>query len=1024
MNLSEIFIRRPIMTTLVMIAILFFGAVAYQKLPVSDLPNIDYPSITVSVSYPGANPETMANNVVAPLEREFMTIQGLQMMASSSETGDATIVLQFSLRRTIDSCAQDVQAAINVAMPQLPQDLPYAPTYSKVNPSQTPILYFAVTSHTMPLYNLYEYAYNFIGERLSTIDGVAQVVVYGEPFAVRVQFDPQKLAAKSIGIDELATAIQNQNVYLPTGTLFGKNTEFTINAQGQLTAAEMYDQIIIKNDQGAIVRIADIGKSLDSLYEDKEFYSYYTPNMQVPAVVFGIQTQPGVNSMQVISDINTILPKLEQNLPGSVKLHRLFDKSEFIQESVDDVEMTLLIALGLVVFVIFVYLGKAIETIIPALTLPMTIMGTFALMSIFGYSIDILSLLAITLSIGFLVDDAIVVLENIVRRVEKGETVYDAALNGSKQIGFTIFSMTLSLSAVFIPLLFMGGVIGLLFHEFAVVIVCAMLLSGFISLSLTPMLCSRFIVPYIKGQETRIEKFSHRLNDFLLKAYDKSLQFVLAHQKTTLLFGFTSLVASVTLLRLLPTDFLPPDDIGFIVIHSQASDGTSPFKMIDYQKQISKIAQKNPSLESMVSLGAIPNDNKGIIFFRLKPYKERPPIDTVLNTLHSELKNLPGVASYLKTLPLIDLQVSTSDINAPYQYTLQGLYDQDLYACAAKMLEKIKTTPGFKQVSTDLELKQPQLNLKILRDRASVLNISALAVENALSLAYGAINLSPINEATDQYYVILETLPKFYRDPSVLSQLYLRSSTGGLVPFKAVTEASETVGPLMINRLNGLPAVNIFFDLDNVPLGTAISRLEKISQEILPSTVTGQVQGTADVFKASFENLNFLLMITVFIIYIILGILYENFLHPVTVMSTLPPAALGGLLVLYLFNIPLSLYAFVGFILLLGIVLKNGIILVDFANEAILAGKTPLEAITAACHTRFRPILMTSLSAIMGAIPVALGIGGMTALSRRPLGVVIVSGLIVSQILTLYLTPVTYLLLETLREKVHARSKK
>jgi len=1021
MNLSEIFIRRPIMTTLVMIAILFFGIVSYKKLPVSDLPNIDYPSITVSVSYPGANPATMADNVVAPLEREFLTIQGLQMMASTSNTGDATIVLQFSLDRTIDSCAQDVQAAINEATPQLPQDLPYAPTYSKVNPSQTPILYFAITSYTMPQYNLYEYAYNFIGERLSTINGVAQVVVYGQPFAVRVQVDPQKLAAKSIGIDDISAVIQNQNVYLPTGTLYGKNTEFTINVDGQLTAAELYENIIIKNDNGAIVRIRDVGKALDSLYNDKQFFEYYTPDAEIPAVVFGVQTQPGVNSMQVISDVNDLLPQLEQNLPGSVKLHRLFDKSEFINESVADVEMTLFIALALVVLVIFVYLGKAIETIIPALALPMTIMGTFALMSILGYSIDILSLLAITLSIGFLVDDAIVVLENIVRHVEKKEPVFEAALKGSKQISFTILSMTLSLTAVFIPLLFMGGVIGLLFHEFAIVIVSAMLLSGFISLSLTPMLCSRFVVPHIPGKETWMEKLSQKINEKLLAIYDKSLQLILTHRKTTMAFGLGSLVLSFTLLRILPTDFLPPDDIGFIVVHTQAADGTSPFKMIEYQKTISAIAQKHPAMESMVSIGGTPNDNKGVIFFRLKPFGTRPPIGDVINSLHGELKGIPGVASYLKALPLIDLQVSTSDINAPYQYTLQGLYEKDLYDAAEKMIAKVKTTPGFKQVSTDLELKQPQLNLSILRDRASVLNISAQSIENALSLAYGTINLSPINEPSNQYYVILETEPKFYRDPSVLSQLYLRSSKGDLVPFNAVTKASESVGPLLINRINGLPAVNIFFDLDKIPLGTAVSHLETLSRDNLPPTVTGQVQGTADVFKASFANLNFLLLITIFIIYIILGILYENFLHPITVMSTLPPAALGGLVVLFLFNIPLSLYAFVGFILLLGIVLKNGVILIDFAIEATQAGKTPLEAITAACHTRFRPILMTSLSAIMGAVPVALGIGGMTALSRRPLGIVIVSGLIVSQILTLYLTPVTYLMLENLREKFHKK---
>lgn len=1016
MNISEIFIRRPIATTLLMVAILFFGITAYQRLPVSDLPNIDLPAITVSVSYPGADPETMANNVASPLEKQFLTIQGLENMASTSATGDTTIVLQFALNKSLDQAALDVQAAINVATPLLPKNLPYGPTYSKVNPSASPVLYFAITSPTMPMYKLYDYAYTFIGERLSTVPGVAQVVVYGNPFAVRVQVNPQKLAAKKIGINEVANVIQNQNVYLPTGNLYGNFQEYFINVDGQLTYAEAYNQMIVRNDKGAIVRIRDIGNAIDSLQYDKNYDHYQTKNTDMLAVVFGVQTQPGSNALSVIKGIKEMLPQLEATLPGSVQLQRIFDKSDFIQESVDDVQITLLIALGLVVVVIFLYLGKIVDTIIPSLALPMAIMGTFAVMSIFGYSVDILSLLAVTLSIGFLVDDAIVVLENIFRHTEMGKSPLQAALDGAKQIGFTIISMTLSLSAIFIPLLFMTGVVGRLFHEFAVVIVSAMLLSGFISLSLTPMLCSRFLKPTKTGEHSKIEHISKTLNTTLVTIYDRSLQFVLRHRLATSLCGLGCMLLSTLLFKFLPTDFLPPDDIGFVVIHAQAPEGTSPFLMNKYQERLSKVVQQSPYLESMVSFGATPDSNKGIIYMRLTPFKERPPIQQVMQELSNELQSVPGVQIFLKTLPLIDLQVSTTDIYTPYQYTLRGLSTQELYRSSNALLSQMKATPGLKQIGSDLEIDQPHVYLKIDRDRASVLNLTAEAIENALSLAYGGIYLSPINAPANQYYTILEVEPKYYNDPTWLSQLYLRSNTGGLVPLDSITTITSSTGPFKINRINGLPAVNIYFDLDNIPLGTAINHIDAAAQKTLSPSVMGEVQGTASVFQESFANLNVLLLVTFFLIYIILGILYENFFHPLTVMSTLPPAALGGLAILFLFQEAFSLYAFVGFILLLGIVLKNGIILIDFAIEGVASGKTPLEAINEACKTRFRPILMTTLSALMGAVPIALGLGGMTAQTRRSLGLVIIGGLLVSQILTLYLTPVTYLYLEQLRE--------
>ncbi|MGH2638774.1 MAG: efflux RND transporter permease subunit, partial [Rhabdochlamydiaceae bacterium] len=798
--------------------------------------------------------------------------------------------------------------------------------------------------------------------------------------------------------------------------------EYTINVDGQLGYAALYNNLIIKNEDGNIVRISDIGRALDSLSNDKQSQRFITPTKNIESVVFGVLTQPGVNSMKVIADINAMLPQLEAGLPGSVKLFRMFDKAVFIKEAVFDVEMTLFIAFGLVVLVIFFYLGKPLNTFIPAIALPISIIGTFAVMLILGYTIDVLSLLAITLSIGFLVDDAIVVLENIVRHVQMGKPPMEAALEGSKEIGFTILSMTLSLSSVFIPLLFMQGVIGQLFHEFSVVIVTAILLSGFVSLTLTPVLCSRLAQPYHEGtSQTFMEKISGFINNALLSFYEKGLRLVIQFPKFTLSLGAFCIAATFVLFRILPANFLPPDDIGMIVIHTQAATGTSPFEMIRIQSELAEVAKNHPAVESMISLGAIPDDNKGAMYLKLKPYKERASMFQVIDELQKLYRSSINAYVYIKPLPLIDLQVSTTDINAPYQFTLQSLTTDDLYPAADQMMQAMKDIPALSQVSTDMEIQQPQLNLEILRDRAYTLNISAQALENALSLAFAATNLSPINDPQNQFYTIMEVEPKYYSDPQLLSQLYIRSTTNQLIPLSLVTKSRQTIGPLNINRLNGFPAVNLFFDIGNSALGPILTDLDSLAHKTLPPTVIGHIQGTADVFKASFANLTTMLFITFFVIYIILGILYENFLHPITVMSTLPPAALGGLLTLLIFNEPLSLYAFVGIILLLGIVMKNGIIMIDFANNFIFAGKTPEEAIYHACITRFRPILMTTFSALMGAVPIAVGVGGMTAQGRRPLGLVIIGGLLVSQVLTLYLTPILYLYLEKLREWAHRK---
>ncbi|MBY0529041.1 MAG: efflux RND transporter permease subunit [Rhabdochlamydiaceae bacterium] len=1022
MNISGPFLKRPVMTILVMISVAFFGVLAYQALPVSDLPDVAYPTIEVSVDYPGADPQTIANNVVVPLEKEFTTIQGIQTIASTSYTGSATIVLQFNLDRNVDLAAPDVQAAINAAQPQLPQDLPYAPTYSKVNPTSTPVLFFAITSQTMTFGDLYNYGDVVIGERLSIIDGVSQVQTYGQPYAVRLRIDPQKLASRGIGIDEVGTAIQNANVYLPVGTLFGETREFTIDVNGQLESAAEYDRVIIKNDNGSITRFRDIGKALDSVQDDKMYFAYSDKQDTVAMVGLALRTQAGANTLQVIERVNAILPQLLDEIPGSVKLIRMYDQSDYIWESVHDVEFTLVIALLLVILVIFFYLGTVRDTVIPVLAIPMSILGTFIVMLYAGFTIDILSLLAITLAIGFLVDDAIVVLENIVRHVEHGESPFQAAINGSKEIGFTILSMTLCLCTVFIPLIFMAGIIGRILHEFAVTIVTAVAISGIISLTLTPLLCSRFIPPHIEGrQKNRVERFSEAFNQKILDIYGPSLEWALNHRITILAVGLASVLFSVFLLVTLPKDFMPPDDLGLVEGYVQTVDGTSPFLIGDYMQQLAKIAVNDPNVLDVAAVGGYPQDNEGVLYINLKPLSERLSLIPLLHEMNQKMNSIPGVQVFLKPLPLINLQVGAVDSKAAYQYTIQGLNPQDIFKYGPILEEKFNALKTIKNVVSDLDITQPQLQIEILRDRASTYGISAYQIENTLNLAYATSNLSPINMPNNQYYAIMETFPKFYYNPAQLQQIWLRSSlTGELVPLSAITTMKEGLGPLTVNHVNGLPSATISFNLaPGAALSEALKEVEAVAKQTLPTAVFGSIQGAADVFKTSFANLQFLLIITIFIIYVILGILYESFFPPITVMSTLPPAAMGGLFSLMIFGQTLSLFAFVGLIMLLGIVLKNGIIMIDFANASRAhEGKNIHDAIYHACMVRVRPILMTTFAALMGAVPIALGIGGATAKSRMPLGIVIVGGLIVSQILTLYLTPVIYIYVEKFHDKI------
>ncbi|MCB1073087.1 MAG: efflux RND transporter permease subunit [Chlamydiia bacterium] len=1043
MNFSEPFIRRPVMTTLVMISILFFGMMAYQALPVSDLPDVQYPTIEVSTSYPGASPQTMADTVTSPLERQFTSVDGIQTIASSSSNGSSTIVLQFSLDRDIDAAATDVQAAINQAQPYLPSDLPNFPTYKKTNPSQTPVIVISVASDLIPLGELYDYAYSLMGRRLGMVSGVSDVEVYGAPYAVRVQVDPDYLSSHQIGIDEVASAIIDSNPELPVGNLYGSDMEYTITVDGQMEKAEGYNELIVRNNNHALLKVKDLGRALNSLQNDKYSLNYITKENSKPCVVIAIIKQSGANTIKVIDGVNELLDQLKWELPGAIQLETLFDQSVFIMESIHDVQSTLFIAFLLVILVVLFYLGKVKDTIIPLLALPMSVVGTFAIMFLVGFSLDILSLLAITLSIGFLVDDAIVVLENIHRHGEMGKTSWEAALNGSRQISFTILSMTLSLASVFIPMVFMAGIMGRVFREFAITIVVAVLISGFISLSLTPMLCSRFIVPKQKDHKLNfIERISKKLNTGLLNLYKKGLDIVFRHRFTTLIVGIGSFVATLYFGISLPTDFIPADDLGFVNGFALSSDATSPYKMMKYQEELSEIIRQDPNVLEFAAVGGIPQNNQSLMFIRLKPYNQREKMPQVIRELLPKLQEVAGVRAFLRPLPLINLDVGTSMNMGNYQYTLQGLDSNTLYEDGQKVMDSMRKNPMFRQVVSDMHNQAPYLNVHIDRDKAYDLNVSAKAVEAAFTYAYSGGKISQINGEADQYNVILETVPSAYKNPSVLEKLYVSASTKTQindpnannnvgtsfltqVPLSSVATWEENIGPLTVTHINTLPAVNIFYDVaPQVPLGTALNTINEIAASTLSSDVHPIQVGSTEVFKQSFASLGFLFVITIFMIYVILGILYENFIHPLTVMSALPPAALGAVLTLMIFGQPLSLYAFIGIIMLLGIVLKNGIMLVDFANEGIHEGKDLHTAIYEACTARFRPILMTTFSAMMGAVPIAFGVGGSTAQSRRPLGMVIVGGLIISQILTLYFTPIIFTYLETMRQKSHRKKNK
>jgi HAE1 family hydrophobic/amphiphilic exporter-1 len=1014
MNIAAIFIRRPVMTTLVMLAIVLFGIMAYRQLPVSDLPNVDFPTINVNASLPGASPETMAASVATPLERQFSTIAGLDSMTSSSSLGSTSITLQFALNRNLDAAAQDVQAAIAAAGRQLPPNMPAPPSYNKVNPADTPVLYLAITSENMPLYQLDEYAETMMALRISAIEGVAQVQVYGaQKYAVRTQLDPRQLASRGVGIDEVAKAISNNNVNLPGGVLTGPFTNYTVQANGQLFKAADYAKIIVAYRNGRPVRLGELGNVRDDV-ENNQTMAWFRGK---PGFILAVQKQPGTNAVEVSDRVRALLPMFRSQIPASVDLQVHRDRADSIRASVDDVKFTLLLTLFLVILVIFLFLRNVSATIIPSLALPLSIVGTFAVMYLFDYSLDNLSLMALTLSVGFVVDDAIVMLENIVRHMEMGEKPMEAAMNGSKEIGFTIISMTISLTAVFIPILFMGGILGRLFHEFAVTIGSAILVSGFVSLTLTPLLSAKFLRAHKDEKHGKFYQATEKMFDGMLSLYEGGLRFALRQRAMTLVVSLGILAATVWLFIVIPKGFIPNEDQNEVRISLESAQGTSFPELVRHQRMAMDIVNQDKRVAAFFSfVGRGGANNSSVISLRLVPKGQRKAsIDDVMNDLRPKLNAIPGFRVSLQNPPPIRLGGRQS--NSQYQYTLQSPDTATLYNASQKMMLKMQTLPGFVDVSSDLFLRNPTVNVEINRDRAATLGLTPNQVEDALYSSYATRQVSQIYAPNNTYQVIMELDPEYMKNPQALSMLYVRSISGDLVPLDAVAKLIPTVGPLAVNHSGQAPSVTLSFNLKpGTSLGAAVSEVNDAAKVTLPANVTTSFQGTAQAFQSSMQGLGLLLLIAVAVIYMVLGILYESFIHPLTILSALPFAGFGALLTLFVFKVDLSIYAFVGIIMLVGLVKKNGIMMVDFALEAQKQGKSSVDAIYEACVVRFRPIMMTTMAALMGTIPIALGFGA-GAESRRPLGLAVVGGLLFSQTLTLFVTPVFYVYMDKLRKK-------
>ena len=1022
MNPAAIFISRPVMTTLVMAAILIFGVMAYLKLPVSDLPNVDFPTIEVRVSLPGASPETMAASVANPLEKQFSTIAGLDSMTSVNTVGSTRITLQFALDRNIDAAALDVQSSMTTAGKDLPDDLPSPPYFRKVNPADAPILYLAISSDVMRLSDVDEFAENMMAQRISMVPGVAQVTVYGsKKYAVRIQLDPEAMAAKGIGVDEASTAVKNGNVNLPVGTVSGPSKEYTVRSSGKLLSAEGYKPLIVAWRNGSPVRLAEIAKVTDSVEETRRFNWF----SGTPGLVLAIQRQPGTNTVEVVDAVKNLLPHFQTQLPASVSLKVLYDRSVSIRESVADVKFTLVLTVCLVVMVIFLFLRNIPATVIPSLALPMSVVGTFAAMYVLGFSLDNISLMALTLSVGFVVDDAIVMLENIVRHLEMGKTPLAAAMEGSREISFTIVSMTISLAAVFLPVFFMGGVVGRLFHEFAVTIMVAILISGFVSISLTPMLCNLVLKPHAVVRHGAVYNAIERAFDGLRDFYDLTLRLVMRHHFVTFCISIGLLGVTAWLFTAIPKGFLPSEDTGQLSVTTEAEEGIAFSAMMDRQKRLNDLLSKDPDVAEYMSVvgsgGPNNTNNSGRMMISLKPMHERKAsADEVMQRLRREFAQVPGLRSYLQNPPPIRIGGRTT--KGQYQFTLQGPDTEELFRAAAAFEAKMQGIPDIQDVSSDLQIRNPELRIDIDRDKASALGISAFQIEDALATSYGNRQISTIYATNDTYQVIMELAPDYQANPEALALLYVRSADGQLVPLDTLIKRSVAVGPLSVNHSGQSPSVTISFNLrPGASLGNVVAAVEELARRELPGSLFTSFQGEAQAFQSSLTGLSLLLGMAVLVIYIVLGILYESFIHPLTILSGLPSAGVGALATLMLFGMDLNIYGFVGIIMLIGIVKKNAIMMIDFALEAQRGhGLSAREAILEGAVTRFRPIIMTTMAALMGTLPIALGFGAGAA-ARRPLGLCVVGGLVVSQMLTLYFTPVYYIYLDAFQDWLRRR---
>ena len=1030
MNFSEPFIRRPVMTAVLTLSVILFGVLSYLRLPVNDLPAVDYPVIQVQANYPGASPETVANNIATPLERQFMQINGLEVVTSKSTQGYTSLTLQFALSKSIDAAATDVQTAITQATGSLPVDLPSPPTFSKTNPNDQPIMYIALTSDSVTRGQLYDYGSTQIGQRISILAGVSRVAVFGTKSAIRIKADPAAMWARAIAIDDLTTAVKNGTSYTSAGQFDAASGTALLRPQGQLDSARAYSELIVGTRNGAPIYLRDVAKVYQSVQDERLSMRFWARGYPVPGatVVLAVYRQAGANAVEVADRIRALLPLISAELPGSIRVTPLYDRSRGIVNSVNDVQETLVIAFVLVVLVIFLFLGRATDTLIPAVALPMSLLLTFIVMQLVGYSLDNLSLMALTLAIGFLVDDAIVFLENTVRRMEHGEGAVAATLQSAKEISFTILSMTISLAAVFIPLVFMPGLVGRIFREFAITIVVAIIASGLVSLTLTPLMCARLLKDRGEGAKRNwMERVIGGIERRVLSAYGRSLTWFLDRRWLSALIWFVCLAGTIWFLIVVPKAFLPPGDSSVVTGVFIGREGSSPAQMRAIQDRVDAVLLENPNVMATVEvtgLGQFIASNQGIMFTFLKPPAGRPPIQQEIAKLMGGLGTIPGVMAFLRPFPVLEISTgATSQNQGQYAFSISGVNPEQVYDAGAKLLAKMYEFPGFLTVSSDFFNNTPNLDIELRREQAKTYGVSETRILALLRSAYAQNYVYLIKKPADQYQVILEAADDARAAADNLAELYIRSDDGKrLVPLNALVTWKASLGPQVVNHLNQFTSMTLFFNLKpGVAIGDAADFVTNAAAEIVPPTLRASLQGEALTFRDTVRDLTLLMILAVFVMYVILAILYESYLHPLTVLSTLPTALVGGLATLYLFGEQASLYAFVGMFMLMGIVKKNGIMIVDFALQRIELGEPAVKAIHDASLDRFRPILMTTLAAVFGALPIALGYGADGA-SRRPLGLVIVGGLVVSQFITLFITPVIYLYFEEFQEKVLDRS--